>query len=457
MHLDLQLQLPAGTGRRVALESTLREAIRSGRLDADSSLPSSRSLAADLGVSRSTVVAAYEQLTAEGYLESAHGSGTRVAASRRRAPAALDVDLFGPAPAHDFRPGEPDASSFPRARWLRSVRRVLDGAPDAALGYPDPRGIAELRETIAGYIRRTRTVDTDRAGVRITGGYGAGLGLLAETFRRRGMTRIGVEDPTLPIYTQLLRSVGLRTVPIQVGDEGIDLDQLAEADVGAVVVTPAHQFPTGVTMSPTRRSELVEWARRADTWIVEDDYDGEYRHDRRPIGALQGLAPDRVIYAGTASKSLSPALRLGWLVVPSELRDDLLRVSNVRSAVSAIDQLVLADFIDRGEFDRHVRKMRFVYGRRSTELRAMLADAAPWLRLGDGSAGLHLTGVLDRDAPRETEVLAACTAGSVGVLGLVTDLGASVAGPGLAIGFSRPSQHHFPTALTEFADALATL
>ncbi len=453
--LDLQLDMESGTGRRSALESALRTAIRTGRLAGGAAIPSSRSLAVDLGLSRSTVVAAYEQLSAEGYLHSTHGSATRVASLPTTPSPGAEIDLFGPAPLHDFRPGEPDGSSFPRARWLRSIRRVLNDSPDPALGYPDPRGVPELRAALAGYLGRTRTVDADRSSVRILGGYGAGLGFLADTLRRRGVERIAIEDPMLPLHTHLLRTSGLTTVPIPIDGDGIDIDRLRTAQVGAVVVTPAHQYPTAVTMSASRRTELIDWASVEDAWIIEDDYDGEYRYDRRPIGSLQGLSPDRVVYAGTASKSLSPALRIGWLVVPEALREDLLRTTGVRGGVSAIDQLALADFIERGELDRHVRLMRTMYRRRNDAVRQTLADTAPWLDVRGGEAGLHLMARLRSEELDEATVLAATDAASVGLFGLMTHHRSTAAGPGFAIGFSRPPEHHFPTALERLGEVLS--
>lgn len=455
--LELQLDLDAGGGRRSALETTLRSAIRSGRLAPGAALPSSRSLASDLGVSRSTVVAAYDQLVAEGYLVARHGSATRVATLRSATEPERDDDLFGPTPLHDFRPGEPSGSSFPRARWLRSLRRVIDAAPDTALGYADPRGVDELRSALADYVSRTRTVVATQPAVHVVGGYGAGLGFLAEALRRRGVERIAVEDPMLPMHVTTLRAAGLETVPVPMDSGGIDIGVLRSTRVGAVVVTPAHQYPTAITMSASRRSEMIDWARDADTWIIEDDYDGEFRYDRRPIGALQGLGPDRVVYGGTISKSLSPALRIGWLVVPDSLRADLLRVVNVRAGVSTIDQLTLADFLVRGELDRQVRSMRTVYRKRNDAIRTVLAETAPWLELGDGAAGLHLIARLHETQLDEATVLAAADDASVGMLGLTTHHRSTAAGTGFAIGFSRPPDHHFPTALERLGEVLASL
>lgn len=454
--LDLPLDLATTGGRRAALEDALRSSIRTGRLSAGTALPSTRSLGIDIGVSRSTVVSAYEQLITEGYLTASHGSSTRVAHLKEPQQSVDETDLFGPTPAHDFRPGEPDGSSFPRSRWLRSVRSVLDVASDADIGYPDPRGVAVFRTAIAEYLGRTRSVVADPQAVRVVGGYGAGIGFLAETLRRQGAHRVAVEDPQLPVHVDVLRVCGLETVPIPVDEQGIDITRLRDVDVSAVVVTPAHQYPTGVTMSAQRRTELVAWARERSAVIIEDDYDGEYRYDKRPIGALQGLAPDCVVYAGTASKSLTPALRMGWLIVPESLRRDLLRVTSVRSGVSAIDQRALCDFIERGELDRHVRLMRTIYRKRSTAMRSMLHQAAPWLEVGDGAAGLHLMAKITSDHLDESTVLAAADAASVGLLGLQTHHRSSAVGPGFSIGFSRPPEHHFATALERLRDVLAS-
>jgi len=445
--LDVQIDLADGGPRRAALEAALRTAVRAGRLASGSALPSTRSLASELGVSRSTVVAAYEQLVAEGYLAASRGSATRVCDTRPEPVDVAEVDLFGPTPLHDFRPGEPDPSTFPRTRWMQSTRRVVATAADTSFGYPDPRGLTELRRVLAGQLARTRSVVATTSSVRIVGGFAAGLCFLGDMLRHRGVERIAVEDPMFPMHADLIALTGLQVVPVPLDSEGIDIERLHDADVGAVLVTPAHQYPTGVTMSPERRGELIAWARRAGTWIIEDDYDGEFRYDRRPIGALQGLAPDRVVYAGTASKSLAPALRLGWLVVPELLQRDLLRVTHMRAGVSGLEQLVLADFIERGELDRHVRQMRGRYRSRQLAVRQVIAQTAPWLHVAETAAGLHVMAKLEAAELDEATVLAAAAEASVGLLGLSTDHRSDAAGHGLAIGFSRPPEHHFRTAL----------
>ena len=455
--LELHIDAISGAVRRSELEDALRSAIRSGRFGPGSSLPSTRTLASDLNISRSTVVGAYEQLVAEGYLTAEQGSRTRVAHLRTEPAGDEEFDLLGPTPEHDFRPGEPDPSSFPRTRWMRSVRRMLHDAPNTAFGYPDPRGVPELRSALADHLARTRTVVATTSAVRIAGGFSAALSFLGEMLRHRRVTRIAIEDPALPFHADLLRLAGLEVVPIPLDADGIDIAQLRASDVGAVVVTPAHQYPTGITMSAERRNELVDWAHDRDTWIIEDDYDGEFRYDRRPIGSLQGLAPDRVIYAGTASKSLAPALRIAWIVVPEALRRDLLRIMHVRAGVSSLEQLVLTDFITRGELDRHIRQMRGRYRSRSAQLREALATSAPWLDVGGGAAGLHLMARLGETKIDEATVLAAADAASIGLLGLETHHRSTKAGAGFAIGFSRPAEHHFPRALDRLADVLGRL
>ncbi len=454
--LELQLDLDAARGRREALEHALRTAIRSGRLSAHAVLPSSRALATDLGISRSTVVAAFEQLSAEGYLVARRGSATAVADVRPEQPPEDEPNLLGPGFDHDFRPGEPDPSAFPRAAWQRSMRHVLAHAHDADFGYPDPRGVEPLRAVLAGYLARTRTVDAATAAVRIYGGFGSALGFIGEALLRCGVDLVATEDPCLPFHPHLLRLVGMGTTPVAVDADGIDIAELRATGARAVLVTPAHQYPTGITMSPARRADLVAWARDVDGWIIEDDYDGEFRYDRRPIGALQGLDPGCVIYAGTASKSLGPALRMSWLVVPEPLRDHLLRVTHLRAGVSAIDQLALAEFISRGELDRQVRLMRRRYRRRRDRLVDMLSNEAPWLEVPSTSAGLHLMATITDSDLDEGTILAAASRASVGLAGLRTDHRTAAVPPGFAIGFSRPSEHHFPAALEHLASLLGS-
>jgi len=454
--LELQLELPEGRGRRAAIETALRDAIRSGRLTAGSALPSTRHLASDLRVSRSTVVSVYEQLTVEGFLLSEHGRGTTVAKSHVSLEPVDEPDLLGPTPRWDFRPGEPDNSSFPRRNWLRSVRTVLLGAPDDSFSYPDPRGRPELRAVLAQHVARTRSVITSPAGVIVCGGFAAGLGFVADMFRREGIERVAVEQAMLPFHRSILRLAGLEVDTIPVDDQGIDVAALADTSARAVVVTPANQYPFGVTLSPQRRTALVDWADSTNSWIVEDDYDGEFRYDRRPIGALQALAPHRVIYGGTTSKSLGAGLRLGWLVVPESLRGPMQMAANLRGMVSSIEQLALAEFIERGVFDAHIRQMRRRYQARRELLVDRLTEAAPWVDLHAPPAGLHLVASLPPSVT-EADLLAVAATRDVGLLALQTHHRARSDQHAAIVGFSRAAEHEFSTALDRLCDTFAAL
>ncbi len=460
---DLALRIDENLGRRAGLERALRDAVRSGRLPAGSTLPSSRALALDLGYARATVVAAYEQLSAEGYLATRAGVGTVVAELRVPQPEAPPTPEGRPRLLADFRPGEPDTSSFPRQRWLRSARRALATATDESLGYPDPRGLPVLRVALAEYLARTRAVEVGPNAVSIFGGFAASIAMLGEVFRGLGIDEVAVEDPTLFIVRDLLELAGVRPVPIPVDDEGLRVDLLEATGARAVVVTPAHQYPLGVLMSAERRNALVDWAHANDGWIVEDDYDGEFRYGGRPIGALQGLDPDRVIYAGTASKSLIPGLRLSWLVVPRPLRRDLARVKHLRGLTSVLDQLTLADFITSGDLDRHLRSSRATYRARRRALVDALSPIVPLASDAAESAGLHVTVRLPATVDDERLVhLAADHA--IGLLslsshvaggGAAADAGVDL-GPGLVLGFSRPPGHAFATGLDDLAKFLRT-
>jgi len=392
--LDLHLALGGGGSRQGrSLEAALRDAVRSGRLPVGARLPGTRSLAADLGLSRGTVVHAYAQLVAEGWLVGTQGSGTRVAETLQP-----PADETGRGqrperprpPALDLRPGRPDLSSFPRGLWAAAVRRAFTSVPYDDLGQPDPGGLPGLRAAVADYVARTRGVRADPGAVVITAGFGGGLALLARALHGQGVRAVATENPGLARHRELLHAAGLETRSLPVTPSGADPGALAEAGaltgpVGAALLTPAHQHPRGVVLAPGHRAAFVAWARRNDAYLVEDDYDGEFRYDREAVGALQALAPDRVVYAGTVSKALVPGLRLGWLVLPAALRRPLLRAAEESgTAVGVTEQLAVADLLRRGDYDRQVRRMRLLYRRR----RAELAEALP-TRLDGVPAGLH--------------------------------------------------------------------
>lgn len=446
---DLLLDIDPSLGRRVGLEHALRHAIRSGQLEPGAAVPSTRTLAADYQLSRSTVVAAYEQLGIEGYLVSSQGSGT-IVAPRPQPP----TRIHRPDPPNlsysvDFRPGEPDASTFPRSAWMQSLRRVVTGSPDHAFGYPDPRGHTELRRSLAAYLGRARAVVAEPESVRIYGGAVSALSFLAEALRRDGVTAVGIEDPSLFLTRDALRLGGLRTVPVPVDAQGLDVGALSDLDVGAVLVTPAHQFPLGSTMSAERRADLVRWATEGRRWIIEDDYDGEFRYDRQPVGSLQGLDPDRVLYVGTTSKSVGPGLRLAWVVVPAALEQVIGRVTHMRAGVSGVDQMALADFIDQGSLDRHLRKMRALYQSRGAMVADRLVSEVPWMTVPTVRAGLHLTVTLNDDAPAEAALVEEAAKRSLGLMGLGLHWSSTARHPaeGLVLGYSRPPQHGFLQAV----------
>ncbi len=397
------------------LERELRSAIRSGRLEPESALPSTRALASQLSLSRGVVVEAYEQLVAEGYLVSRHGGTTRVAPRVVDPTPAADGRPDRPAIRIDFAYGRPDVTEFPRESWLRSLRRVLIEAPSERLSYLDHRGAPELREALAAYLNRVRGTVASADRIVICNGFAQALHLTAQLFTLNGARRIAVEEPGQQEAAVAARWYRLDTVPVPVGDDGIRVDHLAATDADAVVVTPAHHFPTGAVLSAAARAALVRWAVARNAVIVEDDYDAEYRYDRDPVGALQGLAPDRVVYCGSASKTLAPALRLGWMVAPPWLAGDLAREKDLADrGTPVLDQAALADLLDRGEVDRHLRRTRRRYRARRDALVVALAERLPGLRVSGVAAGLHamleLPAGTSEDAVRE-----AALAGGVAV------------------------------------------
>ena len=399
------------------LSRGLREAVRDGRLDAGAPLPSSRALAAQLGLSRGIVVEAFEQLVAEGYLVARPGGATRVAegaGSTAPPPRDLEPTTY----RFDFRPGRPDVTEFPRAAWVRSLRRALAEAPADRLSYLGGRGVPELRVALASYLNRVRGTAADPADVVISSGFAQGLGLVASVLAARGGRRFALEDPFDPEYRAIVHAGGLEPVAIPVDSDGILVDRLGAAGVDAVLVTAAHQYPTGAVLSPARRAALLAWARATGGLVVEDDYDAEFRYDREPIGALQGLAPSSVVYAGSASKTLAPGLRLGWLVAPPEIAAALtLAKEAVDQGSPALDQLTYADLLEHGEVDAHLRRMRPIYRRRRDALLASLARHLPDLEPVGASAGLHVLAYLP-DGLDEARIVRTAAEAGIAVSGL---------------------------------------
>ena len=461
---DLHLEVGPG-GRRTSIEEALRRAIRDGRLATGTRVPSSRVLARDLCVARGTVTEAYDQLVAEGWLTARQGSGTVVAwAGDHRSNGRAAARTTAVPVRHDFRPGSPDVSSFPRHEWLAAVRKGLRTMPDTDLRYGDPRGLLSTREALSGYLARARGVRADPDRLMICSGFVQALALLTSTLRRQGASVVAMENPCMNAYRTVTARAELSIRFLDVDEDGADPSPLVRArtsdspgwgDVAAVLLTPAHQYPTGTTLAPDRRAAFVDWARHHGRIVIEDDYDGEHRYDRQPVGALQGMDADHVVYVGTASKSLAPGLRLGWMVLPADLVEPVVTAKELADRQSGvIEQAALAELINSGGLDRHIRRNRLRYRRRRDELVAALGTV-PAIGVRGIAAGLHAVVDLPEDGPTEAEVVASLAADGVVVHGL--------GGywhrprprrPGIVVGFGTPAEHAFPAALTALTDGL---
>ncbi len=435
------------------LERQLREAVREGRLKPETVLPSTRALAGQLGVSRGLVVGAYAQLGAEGYLVLRRGASPRVARS-------VGQPLVSPREPHEqpfrhnLRPDLPDFAAFPREEWSRSYRAALKRAPDRALAYGDVRGSPALRGALVSYLGRARGVVGGPEHTFVCGGFAQAVSVLCSVLRRGGRERIAVEDPGHAVIRGVVARTGLEPVPVRVDEEGIDVQALDRSGAQAVLVTPAHQFPTGVVLSAERRAALFDWAERRDALVLEDDYDAEFRYDRAPIGALKGLAPERVAYLGSASKTLAPMLRLGWLVAPSGLVRDLIdQLMFTIIAPPRLEQLAFADFLERGELDRHLRRMRARYRRRRDVLVQALERELPEARIGGIAAGLHVVVELPRGTD-EALVLAEARKREIGLYGLGEHRFRSRRGPALLLGYAVAREPAIRAGVRALAEAV---
>ncbi len=449
---DLHLDRP-GPRVRAGLEAALRDAVREGRLRPGLRLPSSRALAADLGIARNTVAEAYGQLVAEGWLIAHQGSGTRVA-SWPPASEAPPVPASEPRPPrYDLRPGSPDSAAFPRAAWLSAARRALGAAPADALGYSDPRGLPQLRQALADYLARARGVHASAERIVICAGFTQALGLLCRVLQAQGATTLAVEAYGVQDHRRIVADSGLRVSFLPVDRAGAELAALRGAD--AAVLTAAHQFPLGVALAPPRRAQAVHWASRTGGIVIEDDYDGEFRYDRQPVGAMQALAPEHVIYAGTASKSLAPGLRLGWLVLPGSLIEPVAEAQAlaVRN-LSAIEQLTLAELIASGAYDRHIRRSRLSYRRRRDRLLTAVARRIPHAQITGIAAGLHALLTLP-DRYDEADIIARAARHSLALQGLSSFTNAKPPTTALVIGYGTPPEHTYTTALARLTAVLA--
>lgn len=480
--LDLLLSPDVSAGRRSGVEHSLRDAIRSGRLMPGARVPSTRTLAGQLGVSRGTVTAAYQQLAAEGYLTARHGSGTTVADVARQSACALPSVPGADVPRHDLRPGRPDLSAFPAAAWLRAARRVLTAAPGEVYALSDPCGRIELRTALAEYLGRTRGVPASPDQIVITCGYSQALGLLARVLADAGTTAVAMEEPGHPFHRGIVQRAGLQVVPLPVDERGARTDLLAAAGTelastdlagaglagadlagaglaaaGAVVLTPAHQYPTGATLHPERRHAVTRWARATGALIIEDDFDGEFRYDRNPVGAVHGMAPDHIAYVGTASKTLAPALRLAWVVLPGHLIEPVTEAKRYAdSHTETLGQLILADLITSHAYDRHVRASRLRYRHRRDLLTACLRRRAPHVEVRGVAAGLHALIRLPVGLG-ESDVLARATAHGLAVQPMADHWHRPGDRPqGIIVGYSAPAEHGYPAALDALCAVLSS-
>jgi GntR family transcriptional regulator / MocR family aminotransferase len=489
------------------IETSIRERIRAGALPGGVALPASRSLAAELAVSRGVVVEAYSQLVAEGYLTSRSGGYTHVApaaAVERSRPAgsgqtgsapglAGAVRAFarstgapagtrGPAPprtaplsppaanpsgapwsrshrpAVDFGYGRGNLAAFPRAAWLRSVRRVLTEAPDDRLGYLDGRGAIELRSAMAAYLNRVRGTLAEPESIVITNGYAQAVSLLLGVLAARGARTVAVEDPSASDDARpIADGLGMEIVGVPVGDDGVSVEAVGDLRADVLVLTPSHQWPTGGVLSPGARAAVLEWAQRTGALIVEDDYDAEYRYDRSPVGAIQGLDPACVAYIGTASKTLAPGFRLGWAILPRDLIEPFAEAKLLSDRGSPIlDQLTFADFIQRGEFDRHLRRMRPMYRSRRDALLEALAQHLPELEPAGIAAGLHLVAWLP-DELDEAALIEAAAGQGVAVAGVTAYRLAPAERGGLIFGYSNLSEREIADGATRLGRAVAAV
>lgn len=447
--------------RARALEAALRAAIRDGRLDAGAQLPPTRALADDLGLSRATVVEAYTQLQAEGYLVSRRGAGTWVA------PVVVGAARAGLAatpperpPRFSFDPGLPDLTAFPRTAWTQALRRGLREASAPSLGYNDPRGRPELREALAEYLGRARGAVADPDAIMVCAGFSHVLALLTRALRREGARSVAMEDPCLGWHRSVARYAGLEVVRCPVDGHGARTDLLDASHAEALLLAPAHQFPLGCILHPERRAAAITWARAADAIVIEDDYDAELRYDRPPVGALQALDPDRVVYAGTASKTLAPGLRLGWMIVPGRLVEPLTKLRWVDDVhVPVTEQIAFTELLRSGAFERHMRRMRARYRVRRDRLLAMLARRAPQVTPAGISAGLRVLLLLPPGSPPAAEIAGSAVSRSIELYPLARCYHdgrvPSGARDGLVLGYAALAEHDFENGLAALGDLLA--
>ena len=445
-----------GRTLRQQLREAMKGAIRAGHLPAGATVPSSRALAEDLGVSRGVVVDAYAQLTAEGFLTTRAGSGTvvsQVALPVARPTPATVAPAFAEGLSYsiDLRPGLPDLGAFPRAAWMAATRDVLRSLPDEELGYVAPWGAMALRKELADYLTRVRAAMVEADHLVIVSGATQALTLLVRMLAKSGHEVLAIESPSNVVQRQVLGRHISRIVEIPVDDEGIDVSKLESTVASAVLITPAHQYPSGVVLSPARRSALIRWAEGVNGVVIEDDYDSEFRYDRRPVGCLQGLDPQHVALVGSVSKSLAPGLRLGWVVAPPPLYERVRTAKRDDDFGSPVlSQHVLARLMTNGGYDRHIRRTRRRYMDRRDALVTALGQQLPDWEVRGRAGGLHVMLRLPSGLDEES-VCAAAAARGLAVQGTRAMYGALPGPDGLFISYARA-----PTGvLTEAVQRLA--
>ncbi|PVE08196.1 PLP-dependent aminotransferase family protein [Streptomyces scopuliridis] len=451
----LDLGTPSAGPLHLRLARALRAAVVGGRIVPGSALPPSRALAADLGCSRWVVTEAYSQLIAEGYVEARGGSATRVRAGAvpgPRHPRAVREEPWKP--EFDLVPGMPDLRAFPRKRWADAVREATGTLPSAELGYPDPAGHHRLRQRLAAYLARGRGASLDAGHLIVCGGTLDGVLRMCRALRAGGHTRVAVEDPGWSRLRAAVAAAGLVPVPVPVDDDGLRVDLLrALPEVRSVIVAPAHQFPTGVVLTPPRRAELIAWADEVDGLVMEDDYDAEFRYDRHPVGTLQGMAPERVALMGSISKTLSPALRIGWVAAPPRWIEALSGADTIGTPPPVIDQRAFAGFLDAGSYDRHLRASRLRYRRRRDHLLREIASSLPGHQVSGAAAGFHLLlHLADRAAG---DVVRGAARRDVRVADLDEyRMAASSRGATLVLGYGNLADSAVPGAVRRLAEAI---
>jgi GntR family transcriptional regulator / MocR family aminotransferase len=443
------------------LRQGIKHLINTGILRPGERMPSTRHLSMDLRVARSVIVETYAQLTAEGYLAALPRSGTRVADAALAGTGATKVpgepEGIGRLPVRwDLRTGLADGGGFPRKEWLASLEDAIMASTTSHLEYPPVCGLPELRTELSAYLGRVRAVQAAPEHIMITLGYAQGLSLIAEALLDQGHRAIAVEDPGHPGERQFLGHIGLRIIGVPVDDEGVDVAALSCSGARAVLLTPAHQFPTGVVLSARRRAALIKWTRKVGGLVIEDDYDGEFWFGGpgRP-SSLQGLGPDCVAYGGSASKTLAPGLRIGWFAVPPALMPTVERIKMRRDmGHSTICQLAYANFMTSGRLDRHIRRMNLRYAERRQALLSALESEVPDAEAMGAPSGLHCLVRLPMDLDERRVVRAARSNGIV-----VRDLGTLYCelAPGLLIGFAAQPPDSLAQATRVLAQTIRTL